>query len=245
VRELLLLSNSISPGLGPFEHARDVMGEVLPPGSRALFIPFAGHDLDEYASSVSDALRPLDVTIVSAHDATRPLAELAGCDAVLTGGGNSFRLLKALQGSGLLAAIRERAESGMPYIGSSAGSNMACPTLRTTNDMPIVQPASFDALGLIPFQLNPHYLDPDPDSTHQGETRQDRLREFLEENDVPVLGLREGSWLRVSGEHASVGGTTGARLFIRGQAEREIGPGTDVSDLLAIQPRFDIGSDRN
>jgi dipeptidase E len=242
VRELLLLSNSVSPGLGPFEHAHEVIREVLAPGSRVLFIPFAAHNHDEYASGFSAALRPLAVTIVSAHQVARPLAELAACDAVFTGGGNSFRLLKALIGTGLLPAIRERVSSGMPYLGSSAGSNMACPTLRTTNDMPIVEPPSFDALGLIPFQINPHYLDPDPDSTHQGETREDRLREFLEENDVPVLGLREGSWLRVSGVRASVGGTTGGRLFVRGQPEREITPGTDVSELLATRPRFDVGA---
>jgi dipeptidase E len=242
VRDLLLLSNSSSPGMGPFEHARDVIREVLPPGSRVLFIPFAGHDHDAYASDIAAALLPLGVTIVSAHAVSSPLAELAACDGVFTGGGNSFRLLKALIGSGLLPAIRERASSGMPYLGSSAGSNMACPTLRTTNDMPIVQPESFDALGLIPFQINPHYLDPDPASTHEGETRPDRIREFLQENDVPVLGLREGSWLRVSGERASVGGTTGGRLFTRGQPEREIRPGTDVSELLAIRPRFDVGS---
>lgn len=242
MRDLLLLSNSTSPGMAPFEHARDVIGEVLPSGSRVLFIPFAGHDHDAYADSTAAALQPLGVTIVSAHAVSSPLAELAACNGVFTGGGNSFRLLKALISSGLLPAIRERASAGMPYLGSSAGSNMACPTLRTTNDMPIVQPESFDALGLIPFQINPHYLDPDPDSTHEGETRPDRIREFLQENDVPVLGLREGSWLRVSGERASVGGTTGGRLFTRDQPEREIRPGTDVSELLATRPRFDAGS---
>jgi len=109
---------------------------------------------------------------------------------------------------------------------------MACPSLRTSNDMPIVQPPAFDAIGLVPFQINPHYLDPDPDSTHMGETRQERIEEFLEENDLPVLGLREGSWLRVSAGHAQLGGANTARLFTRGAAPREFGTGADLSFLL-------------
>ena len=160
---------------------------------------------------------------------------------MFVGGGNSFRLLRALQDTGLGAAIAERVRAGLPYLGSSAGTNMACPTLRTTNDMPITEPASFAALGLIPFQINPHYVDPDPASTHQGETRQRRIEEFLEDNDVPVLGLREGSWLRVSGGLARTGGTTGARLFTRAAEPRELPPGSDVSGLLATRPRFDVG----
>jgi len=113
--------------------------------------------------------------------------------------------------------------------------------LRTTNDMPIVAPRSFDALGLIPFQINPHYLDPDPASSHQGETREQRIEEFFEENDVPVLGLREGSWLRVSDRKAAIGGTAGGRLFARGASPRELPPGSDVSALLETRPRFDVG----
>jgi dipeptidase E len=134
--------------------------------------------------------------------------------------------------------------AGLPYLGSSAGTNMACPTLRTTNDMPVVEPASFAALGLIPFQINPHYppsLDPGPAATHQGETRQQRIEEFLEVNDVPVLSLREGSWLRVSDGLARTGGTTWARLFARAAEPRELPPGSDVSDLLDTRPRFDVG----
>jgi dipeptidase E len=225
--------------MGFLEHARDVLPEVLLPDSRLLFIPYAVRDQDSYAAVMSEALVPLSVRVCNAHELADPARELAGFDAVFIGGGNSFRLLKALQDSGLLPAIRDRVAAGMPYLGSSAGTNMACPTLRTTNDMPIVQPASFDALGLIPFQINPHYLDPDPTSTHKGETRLQRITEFLEENDVPVLGLREGSWLRVSDHVATVGGTAGGVLFARGEEARETRPGADVSELLATQPRFD------
>jgi dipeptidase E len=237
--ELLLLSNSVSPGLGFLEHALTEIGELVPPGSRLLFLPQANSDPDQYTRVVAGALAPLSVRVAGAHAVADPVRELAGADAVFTGGGNSFRLLRALQAGGLLPAIRERVAAGMPYLGASAGTNVACPTIRTTNDMPIVQPASLDALGLIPFQINPHYLDPDPDSTHQGETRPQRIREFLEENDVPVLALREGSWLRVSGSAARVAGTAGGVIFSRHEAERSVSPGTDVSRLLSTRPRFD------
>lgn len=164
---------------------------------------------------------------------------VAAADAVFIGGGNSFRLLSALYRTGLRDAVRGAVRAGLPYMGASAGTNMAAPTLRTTNDMPIVQPPSYEALGLVPFQINPHYLDPDPDSTHKGETREERLTEFLEENDVPVLGLREGSWLRLEGEAARVDGARPARLFTRGAAPRELAAGTDVSYLLTTAARFD------
>lgn len=237
--ELLLLSNSTSPGLGFLEHALDTIAGLVRPGQRLLFVPFASGDPDGYTDVMSAALTPLSIKVTSVHRSPGPVHALEAADAIFIGGGNSFRLLRALQATGLGAAIAARVRVGLPYLGASAGTIMACPTLRTTNDMPIVEPASFEALGLVPFQINPHYLDPDPASTHQGETRQRRIEEFLEENDVPVLGLREGSWLRVRGGAAAIGGTTGARLFARGAGPRELPPGSDVSALLAAQPRFD------
>ncbi len=237
--ELLLLSNSVSPGGGFLEHALAEIGELVPPGSRLLFLPYASSNPDRYTQVMASALAPLSVRVVGAHVVADPVRELAGADAVFSGGGNSFRLLRALQASGLLPAIRERVGAGMRYLGASAGANVACPTIRTTNDMPIVQPASLDALGLIPFQINPHYLDPDPGSPHQGETRPQRIREFLEENDVPVLALREGSWLRVSGSTARVSGTAGGIIFTRHEGERGVSPGTDVSHLMSAPARFD------
>jgi len=238
--ELLLLSNSTSYGQGFLEHALEIIAELIPAGGRLLFVPFASSDHERYTRLMAAALAPISVQVTGAHQIADPARAVAAADAVFVGGGNSFRLLRALQETGLSAAIADRVRAGLPYLGSSAGTNMACPTLRTSNDMPIVQPASFDALGLIPFQINPHYLDPDPASTHQGETRQQRIEQFLECNDVPVLGLREGSWLRVRDTVAMTAGTTGSRLFVRGGEPRELPPGTDVSELLATRPRFDV-----
>jgi dipeptidase E len=163
---------------------------------------------------------------------------------VFVGGGNTFRLLDALQRTGLLVVLRARVLDGLPYMGASAGTNIAAPTIRTTNDMPIVEPATFSALGLVPFQINPHYLDADPASTHNGETREQRIGEFLEENDVAVLGLREGTWLRVDGPRASIGGTAvsslaagPAMVFSRADGAREVDG--DISSLLAADARYD------
>jgi dipeptidase E len=150
-------------------------------------------------------------------------------------------LLRGLQQLELIDSVRRRVEAGdLRYMGSSAGSNMACPSLRTTNDMPIVQPASFSTFGLIPFQINPHYHDVDPAPARMGETRDQRIEEFLQENDVPVLGLREGAWLRRSGQQLELNGIAGGRLFRRGSAPRDVAPGTDLSWLLSTTARFDI-----
>ena len=237
--DLLLLSNSFSPGLGLLEHALDTTGEVLGEGSRVLFIPFASSDPDAYTDAMSEGLAPLGARVTGAHRVANPVRALEEHDAVFVGGGNSFRLLRAAERSGLLPVIRERVAVGMPYFGVSAGANLACPTIRTTNDMPIVQPASLNALELIPFQINPHYPATAQDG-YPGETRDTRIAEFLEENDVPVLGLCEGSWVRVRGAAASIGGTAGGRLFTRGAASRAVGPGDDVSSLLTRQPMYDL-----
>jgi dipeptidase E len=167
--------------------------------------------------------------------------EIRNAEAVFIGGGNTFRLLKALADRAILEPLRERASDGMPYMGSSAGTNMACPTLRTTNDMPIVQPPTFEPLALVPFQINPHYLDPDTTGRHMGESREERLAQFHEENDATVLGLREGAWLRITpDEHVRLGGDTGAKLFRRGAAPTEVTAGEDLSHLLQETPRYDV-----
>ena len=164
--------------------------------------------------------------LTSLHEARDRRAAVAEAESLFVGGGNTFRLLSRLYEEGLVALMRERVvAAGVPYVGTSAGSNVACASIRTTNDMPIVQPPSFEALALVPFQINPHYLDPDRSSTHQGETREERLREFLEENDRVVVGLREGAMLRVEGDEATLVGSAGARIFERGQEPREVEPG--------------------
>ena len=235
--ELMLLSNSFSPGQGALEHAMDALAAFLAGTRQVLFVPYAASDPDGYAEAMREVLGRLGVQATAAHRAADPLAALARSDAVFVGGGNAFRLLQAVQRSGLLAAMGDRARAGMPYLGVSAGANLACPTIRTTNDMPIVQPASLAALGLIPFQVNPHYP-----AAHDGplrEARDRRLGEFLEENDVPVLGLCEGSWLQASGTRAMLGGTAGGRVFARGQAPRDVRPGDDLTTLLRTRPRYD------
>jgi dipeptidase E len=189
---------------------------------------------------VQEILAPIGVRVVGLHAVADPRAAVEEAEVLFIGGGNSFRLLTTLWKLGLIEPIRRRVEAGeLRFVGSSAGTNMACPSLRTTNDMPIVQPPTFDALGLVPFQVNPHYLGADPTSTHRGETREQRIVEFLEENDVVVVGLREGSWLRRRGPSLLLGGVTGARVFQRGTAPEEFHPGADLSWLLNSQPHFD------
>ncbi|WP_166344821.1 dipeptidase PepE [Phytoactinopolyspora limicola] len=236
---LLLLSNSTAPGRRYLEHAHDVLAETLNGVSTVTFVPFALADHDGYTEMFSSALKPLGMDVVGAHTAD-PAALVAEAEAVFVGGGNTFRLVSALHRHGLITRIRDRVDRGMPYVGSSAGTNIAAPTLRTTNDMPIVQPPNFDTLGLVPFQINPHYVDPVPGDTHMGETREGRLIEFLEENDVPVVALREGTWLRRGGGTLTLaGGESGGRLFERGVNPAEIASGADLSRLLAMTPRFD------
>lgn len=238
---LFLLSNSVVFGRRYLEHAMDALKEFLGDERVVHFVPYAGVNHDGYTARIQEALIPLGVTVRGVHATGNPRRAVEEARVLYVGGGNSFRLLKTLQQHDLLALVRERVAAGeLRYMGSSAGTNMACPSLRTTNDMPIVQPASFEAFGLIPFQINPHYLDPNPDSTHMGETREKRIEEFLEENDVPVLGMREGSWLRRREQELRLEGVTGARLFTRHEEPREIEPGTDLSWLLEVVPRFDL-----
>ena len=197
-----------------------------------MFIPYALADRDEYEKIVAEAFKPTGISIRSIHHADHPGDEAQIAKGIFVGGGNSFRLLKTLYDLDLVEPIRTAAMSGVPYMGSSAGTNMACPTIRTTNDMPIVQPPSFDALNLIPFQINPHYLDADPNSTHKGETRAQRLQEYLEENSVPVAGLREGTWLKVTGNQCQLFGKKDMILFRQGQGTEEFEPASDLSFLM-------------
>jgi dipeptidase E len=195
---LLLLSNSRNPGGAYLAHALDAVAQVLAGRRSAWFVPFAGVTVpwDDYTGIVQTALAPLGVAIAGAHIAAQPAPD----DAILVGGGNTFQLLHECRRRGLMVAIGARARGGTPYIGWSAGANLACPTIRTTNDMPIVDPGGFDALDLVAFQINPHFTNAMP-TGHQGETREERLREFVTANPaVPVLGLPEGDWLAVNDE---------------------------------------------
>lgn len=231
-RRLLLISNSTNHGQGYLDHVLSEIDGFLGPLRRLVFVPFALHDREGYGATARKRLAAIGVEVATLTADAAGQRRVREAEAIFTGGGNTFRLLKTLQESGLLSLVREKALAGMPYIGSSAGTNIAAPTIRTTNDMPIVEPASFAALGLVPFQINPHYLDPDPSSTHMGETREERIRQFHEENETPVVGLREGAWIRVEGDRATLGGTRGARVFRRGQAPEERASGGSLDDLL-------------
>jgi dipeptidase E len=232
-RRLLLISTSTVFGTEYLEHAFGELREVLGGTRRVLFIPHAGKDHAAYTAKVREALETIGFAVDSLHEAKDARQAVLDAEAVFCGGGNTFRLLDALARLDVLGAIRERAAGGMPYAGASAGSNLACPTIRTTNDMPIVEPPSFGALGLVTFQINPHYLDPDPGSTHMGETRETRIREFHEENSVPVVGLREGAMLRIEGDAIELRGRAGARIFRRGQEPVEVTPVAQIAALVA------------
>lgn len=231
-RTILLISNSTLYGSGFLDHAeteiRDFLGQVR----RVLFVPFALHDQDGYAARVRERLGLMGYDVESIHQASDKQKAVSNAESIFIGGGNTFRLLKSLYEFDVLDLIRERADEGMLYMGSSAGSNVAAPTIRTTNDMPIVEPPSLDALGLVSFQINPHYLDPDPNSKHMGETREERIVQFLEENETPVVGLREGAILRIENGTTTLKGTTGARIFRRGYEPVEVKPVAVIDELI-------------
>jgi dipeptidase E len=230
-KRILLISNSTLHGSGYLDHAEAEIRSFLGDLKRVLFVPYALFDRDKYSATAQQRFEKMGYALTSVHTASDPVQAVNETDAIFIGGGNTFRLLKALYDHELLGPIRERVAGGMPYVGSSAGSNVAGPTIRTTNDMPIVQPPSFDALGLVSFQLNPHYLDADPNSTHMGETREERIMQFLEENDTPVIGLREGAMLRIENGKTTLRGSSGARIFRRGEAPEEVMPGAQL-DLI-------------
>jgi dipeptidase E len=225
MKRLLLLSSSRVHGGGYLDHAEAEICRFLKGVSRLLFVPYALQDRDGYAAVARQRFEQLGIAVDSIHHADDPHETIAAAEALFVGGGNTFRLLNTLCHYELLPWIRERANAGMPYLGASAGSNLAGPTIKTTNDMPIVQPPSFAALGLVPFQLNPHYVDADPASTHMGETREQRLREYLEENEIPVVAIREGAMIHVEGDIITLEGRAGARVFRRGREPYEIEPG--------------------
>ena len=235
-RQILLISNSTLFGSGYLDHAAEEIRDFLGKLERVLFVPYALYDREAYAALARDRFRKMGCDLTSIHLAADARQAVDDAEAVFIGGGNTFRLLNALYDLDLLAVIRRRVEAGMPYIGSSAGTIVACPTIKTTNDMPITQPPSFAALGLVSFQINAHFQDPDPDSTHMGETREERILQFLEENETPVVGLREGAMVRVGNSSLMLKGSSGARFFRRGRDPFEVTSGTRLDDLVSSSP---------
>jgi dipeptidase E len=229
---ILLISNSTVHGRGYLDHVEEQIKMFLGDARKILFFPFALYDRDDYAAKAKLRFAAMGYTLESAHATGNPKKAIDRADVLFVGGGNTFRLLKALQDCELVEPIRRKVKSGAPYIGSSAGSNVAGPTIKTTKDMPIVQPRSFDSLGLVPFQISPHYLDPDPNSTHMGETQEERILQFLEENETPVVGIREGAWMLMENGAITLKGESGARIFRRGEAPVEVTSGSEISKLV-------------
>lgn len=232
---LLLFSNSTNAGEEYLGYTLPYIDSFLPLEKRkAAFIPYAGISVgfDKYAEMVSDQLTKVGIEIISLHNSTNKKKTIEEADIIIIGGGNTFFLLKSLQEENLLGIIRTCVLEGTPYIGWSAGSNMACPTIKTTNDMPIVEPANFYALNLISFQINPHYTDFKQED-HAGETREMRILEFLLANqDVYVTGLREHTLLQIEEGKIELKGTHSCRIFKKGMPPIEIQPGEDLDILL-------------
>lgn len=220
-QQLLLISNSKAFGKGYLDHCEEEIRDFLGKTGEVLFVPYALKDHEGYAQVAEKKFKAMGYGFKSVHREKDPREAVRSASCVFVGGGNTFRLLDALYREGLVEAIRLAVANGTRYMGSSAGSNIAAPSIKTTNDMPIIEPPSFRALNLISFQINPHYIDPDPSSTHMGETREQRIREFLEENDTPVVGLRENSWLRVENGRVVLKGSTGAKVFFKGKKPYE------------------------
>ncbi|MBD0325908.1 MAG: dipeptidase PepE [Pyrinomonadaceae bacterium] len=235
-KRLLLLSNSSNYGEEYLAYPRDAVKNFLGDSIRSvLFVPFAGvrFSYDDYATKVGERFSDWGYNLNSVHTSADSRKALNEAQAIVVGGGNTFQLLHSLYQHGLLDAIRTRVENGLPYIGWSAGANLACPTIKTTNDMPIVEPKSLNALGLVPFQINPHYTDATL-AGHNGETRAERLTEFIEVNpDTYVVGLREGSILRIEDSNITLLGDKAATIFRKGQQARDCSSGESLQFLLS------------
>jgi dipeptidase E len=231
-RRILLISNSTVHGKNYLDHVQDEVIDFLGNARKIIFFPFALYDRKAYEKRAQERFGRMSFELASIHNLSNMERGIAAADAIFVGGGNTFRLLKSLYDHNLLTSIRQRVSEGVPYIGSSAGSIVACPSIKTTKDMPIVQPPSFEALGIVPFQISPHYLDPDPKSTHMGETQEERIIQFLEENSEPVVGLREGSYMRVEGGTVTLKGPHTARIFVQGEKPIEVAAGPVNHELL-------------
>jgi dipeptidase E len=241
--KLLLLSNSTNAGESYLGWTKSYIVDFMQRNaiSEVLFVPYAGVNLstesltksyDMYEEKVGGVFKELGFDLTSIHHFSDPNEAVRNAKCIAVGGGNTFHLVAEMHRTGIMHRIREKVLEGTPFMGWSAGANVACPTLRTTNDMPIIQPASFDCLNLIPFQINPHYLDANP-AGHGGETRQQRIEEFLSINrDIVVAGLRESSLIEVDGNKAILKGHRDLRLFVYGNEPQEITQGSDLSFLF-------------
>lgn len=233
-RNIILASTSTLFGGKYLEYLKEELITHFKGVKQILFIPFArpsGISHDVYTERAEHFFKDLDIEVIGIHTIEDKNSALKNAEAIFTGGGNTFLLVQQLYHFDLLASIKNAVNNGVPYLGCSAGTNIGGLSMRTTNDMPIVYPPSFDTLGFVPFNLNPHYLDPDPNLKHNGETRETRILEFLTQNDTPVVGLREGSWLEIKEEKITLKGNLSARIFEKNKTPYEVPAFTDLSDL--------------
>ena len=229
---LLLLSNSTNAGEPYLDYCKEYIKSFLGTKTvKALFIPYAGVviSFDDYSKRVNERFEETGHRIDPIHNHPDPIKAVRDAEAIVVGGGNTFQLIRHIQDNKLIEIVRKKVLAGTPYIGWSAGANVACPTICTTNDMPILQPQSFNAFNLVPFQINPHYLDVNPEG-HSGETREARIEEYIKVNkDKYVVGLREGTLLRIENGKQELVGKRNARIFHYGMNPIEIKPGEDIS----------------
>lgn len=234
MKKIIIASTSTLHGGGYLDYLTNTLKEHFKNCSSLLFVPYArpgGISHDDYTKKAAEFFSSLDISVKGIHEFENPVEAVQNAEAIFTGGGNTFLLVTQLYQNKVMDAIKTAVEKGTPYLGTSAGSNVCGLTMETTNDMPIIYPPSFDTLGLIPFNINPHYLDPIAGSTHMGETRETRIKEFHQFNPQPVLGLREGSWLEVNTDIITLRGSLQARLFRQNTEPEEIETGTDLSWL--------------
>jgi len=235
MKKLLIASTSTVHGKGYLEYILPELSTFFKGVNEILFIPFArpsGISHDDYTEIAKKAFEKVNITVRGLHEFNNKIDALNSCKGIFIGGGNTFLLVKQLYAYKLISTLKNVVENGVPYFGTSAGSNIAGVTMENTNDMPIIYPPSFKTLSFINFNLNPHYLDPDPSSKHMGETRETRINEFHKVKEIPVLGLREGSWLDVKGSKIVLKGDLNARLFQVDKKPIELPPLTDLSYLM-------------
>ncbi len=237
MKNLIIASTSTLHGGDYLEYLLPTLEHHFANCKTIIFIPYArpgGMSHDEYTERVQLAFSKINKNIIGLHTFENPMEAIQKAEGIFTGGGNTFLLVTQLYHNNVMEVLSKTIESGTPYLGSSAGSNITGLSMQTTNDMPIIYPPSFKTLGAIPFNLNPHYLDANLQSKHMGETRETRIKEFHAFNTTPVLGLREGSWLDVKGDKIILKGSLNARLFRQNQQPEELHPETDLSFLGTI-----------
>lgn len=233
MKNLIIASTSTLHGGDYLEYLLPVLENHFANCQTIIFIPYArpgGITHDAFTETVQKAFSKINKKVVGLHTFENPEVALNTAEGIFTGGGNTFLLVTQLYQNNSMAALSKAITKGIPYLGTSAGSNITGVSMQTTNDMPIIYPPSFTTLGAIPFNLNPHYLDPDTQSKHMGETRETRIKEFHAFNDTPVLGLREGSWLEVTGNNIILKGTLTARWFTQNQEPIELVPGSSLGE---------------